>query len=204
MRELSVKHRAKILRLLIEGGTKLVSKYFGVGPKVVRRFRHEQFANYTPPGRYAAYKELFLVYADGRVWDTKMFRYLVPDVDRYGYSSVFLNYERIKLHRLLLTVFKREPIGDEQGRHMDGDPSHNHISNLKWGSPLKNQRDRDAHGTNNVGERNASAKLDWVRVAIVRRAYARQGSVIVGRYAKRYGVTPVSIWNVVKNKTWIG
>lgn len=203
MKKLSVRHKAKILRLLIEGGTKLVSKYFDVGPKVVRRFRREHFSTYVPPGRHVVYKERFFVYADGRVWDIKMFRYLIPDVDRYGYSSVFLNYERIKLHRLLLTVFKRGPIGDEQGRHMDGDPSHNHISNLKWGSPLRNQRDRDAHGTNNVGERNGAARLNWVRVAIIRRAYDRHGASVIKFFAKRYGVTPVCIGHVAKRKTWI-
>jgi hypothetical protein len=59
--------------------------------------------------------------------------------------SVVAN-NNVKLHRLMLTVFQRNPLRGEQGRHLDGDPSNNDNSNLLWGTGKQNWIDRKLHG----------------------------------------------------------
>ncbi len=53
------------------------------------------------------------------------------------------------VHRLVLTTFVRPPIGDEQGCHRDGNPEHNWVTNLRWGTQEDNWKDSKRHGTFN-------------------------------------------------------
>lgn len=90
-------------------------------------------------------KTIFAVYKDGVVWDIAQERWRVPDIDVDGYRILFLGNRNCKLHRLMLMVFDRAPLYGEQGRHLDGDPSNNEITNLAWGSGKSNWQDRRLH-----------------------------------------------------------
>lgn len=52
------------------------------------------------------------------------------------------------VHRLVLENFVGPCPDGWQCRHLDGDPTNNHVSNLKWGTPSENTIDAVRHGTN--------------------------------------------------------
>ena len=74
--------------------------------------------------------------------------------DKRGVKVVNLTKDgkqRVRLvHQLVLEAFvgpRPEGIAGEDTRHLDGNPSNNHLSNLKWGSTLENVHDMIDHGT---------------------------------------------------------
>jgi hypothetical protein len=105
-----------------------------------------------PPERVLLFKDIrikdsiFRVWEDGLLWSISESRWRFPDVDKDGYEVVSLANHVQKLHRLMLTVFDRPPTYGEQCRHLDGDPSNNHLNNLRWGSAKENWADRKLHG----------------------------------------------------------
>lgn len=53
--------------------------------------------------------------------------------------------KRIGVHRLVLMAFDRLPEPGEVARHLDGDPTNNHLDNLAWGTHKQNWEDRRRH-----------------------------------------------------------
>ena len=75
-------------------------------------------------------------------------RILRPGPTNYGHLSVVLGRGNTRMvHALVLTAFvgPRPPGAD--CRHLDGDPTNNHLANLRWGSRTENILDAVAHGT---------------------------------------------------------
>jgi hypothetical protein len=79
-------------------------------------------------------------------------------------------------------------------RHLDGDPSHNHARNLRWGTYSENEEDKLRHGTRARG----SAARD--QVLEIRRK--RSEGVSIGELAALYGVSHQTIEAIVTGKTW--
>lgn len=53
-----------------------------------------------------------------------------------------------KGHRIVALAFLGEPpVGKNMVCHYDGDPSNNHVSNLRWGNHQLNHADSERHGT---------------------------------------------------------
>lgn len=110
-------------------------------------------------GRYEAsslgrVRSLDRVRSNGRKWRGRTLK-PVPMVR--GYLSVNLwldNSPRMHLvHRLVLAAFVGPAPEGAEGRHMDGDPSHNALGNLSWGTHSENQYDQVRHGTHhNAGK----------------------------------------------------
>ena len=104
------------------------------------------------------------------------------------------------VHRLVLTAFVGPCPDGEECCHWDGDPSNNHISNLRWGTRAGNCADSIRHGTMIRGERCGSAKLKEMDVHFARhwtkKGYARQhvGEVL--------GVSSRTIGDIVNGKCW--
>ena len=73
-----------------------------------------------------------------------------PDDGEDGHMRVMLYRDgksyRELVHRIVLTVFDRLPSEGEEGMHSDGNPRHNHIANLSWGTQSDNWKDRLRHG----------------------------------------------------------
>ena len=73
-----------------------------------------------------------------------------PDIGEDGHMRIMLYRDgksyRELVHRIVLTVFNRPPNDGEEGMHSDGNPTHNHIANLSWGSQSENWKDRLRHG----------------------------------------------------------
>ncbi len=61
---------------------------------------------------------------------------------------------------MLLTFVGADPDSSKKWAcHKDGNPAHNWLSNLYWGTNSQNQMDRVAHGTSNRGSRNGRSKI---------------------------------------------
>ena len=88
----------------------------------------------------------------------------------------------------------------EQTRHLDGNPTHNTLANLTWGTRVENAADRVGHGTAPVGSRNGYAKLHENDVPVIRAAYASGDTQTA--IARRYGVHRMVIQKLLRGETW--
>lgn len=101
----------------------------------------------------------------------------------------------LRVHREVMRAFR--PEGEGLVRHLDGNPTNNHLSNLAWGTHLENEADKKLHGTAMLGERHHQAKLNREQVATIRASRARGVDL-----AAKYGVTPTLISRIRKGKIW--
>lgn len=106
----------------------------------------------------------YAVFRDGRVWSFSLNRFLDFGVCDEGYRSFMTKRpdggrKRIRVHRLVLTVWKRPPKPGEIARHKNDDTANNHIDNLKWGYQQDNSDDRRANGGLRVGSEVSTSKL---------------------------------------------
>lgn len=78
-------------------------------------------------------------------------RILKLRLDRYGYLRFHAGGKPrrvLTVHRLILLAFAGQPpLGANEARHLDGDPTNNQLSNLQWGSSAENKADQLRHGT---------------------------------------------------------
>lgn len=82
---------------------------------------------------------------------------MLAQIDRGGYKGVTLSANDIptirKIHRLVLEAFVGPCPDGMLTRHLNGNPSDNRLSNLKWGTPVENAGDSIRHGTNDKTRR---------------------------------------------------
>jgi hypothetical protein len=69
------------------------------------------------------------------------FVYSFPSVNTQGYLAVAVGGRRVGLHRLVALMAYGPGRPGEVVRHLDGDPTNNHPSNLAYGTPRDNVRD---------------------------------------------------------------
>ena len=83
--------------------------------------------------------------------------------DNYSSIAVGLSKCGITRHyriaRLVLDAFIGPPGPGQECCHNDGDPSNNHVDNLRCDTKSANQNDRAKHGTSNRGERQWQSKF---------------------------------------------
>ena len=85
--------------------------------------------------------------------------------------------------------------------HNDGNPSNNHVDNLRYDTRAGNMADRVQHGTHARGDRCYNAKLSWPQVREIRTSYAT-GCVTQQELADYYNVSRRTISGVVRNESW--
>jgi hypothetical protein len=105
------------------------------------------------------------------------------------------------VHRLVAEAFLPPcPSPLHEVAHRDGDINNNHYTNLKWATRQENIRDRTAHGTNPVGEKNARAKLSREDVIVIRAQY--HDGVYPSELADYYGVNEETIRRACVRISW--
>lgn len=92
--------------------------------------------------------------------------------------------------------------------HNDGNPDNNLMGNLRWDTHKNNVGDKRLHGTNNRnivpimrGSENGNSKLNnWI-VRIIKQLL-KQKILKQKEIAKLFDITPATICDINKNKTW--
>lgn len=105
----------------------------------------------------------------------------------------------VTAHRAVLDAAGvRAGLGQTEIRHLCGVRRCVNLRHLRWGTKSENQQDRfRLHGDNNVGERNARAKLTEAKVRTIRASSDTDAAL-----ARRFGVSRAAI-NLARNRvTW--
>ena len=136
---------------------------------------------------------------DGVVWGARLGRPMSPDVGEQGHRRVMLyrgggTYREL-VHRLVLATFDRAAARGEQGRHLDGDPGNNRLSNLAWGTQADNWADSKGHRTD-----RRYSKLDPRQVARLRIGAASGESATA--LASQFGISDTQVRNIVRGDQW--
>jgi len=119
-----------------------------------------------------------------------------------GYLRLCLRGAGIqRVNRLVCLAFHGEPpTPRHEAAHLNGDPADNSAANLAWETRKENETDKNRHGTRLRGERHKMAKLTEADVCGVRAAPRFHGSGLA--HAKRLGVSPGAISDILAGKRW--
>jgi hypothetical protein len=135
---------------------------------------------------------------------TDAWRPLTPIRRDGGYHAVNLHRGGKKtaryIHRLVLEAFAGPRPSGMVCRHLDGDPAHNWIDNLTWGTYAENEADKLRHGTRVRGSAAARSKLREEQVLEIRRQ--RSEGVPIRQLAATYDVSRQTIYAIAHGKTW--
>jgi hypothetical protein len=84
-------------------------------------------------------------------------RALTPDTDGYLQLQVTKPGMRstLKVHQQVLKAFTGPPPPGHEACHNDGNHQHNYHFNLRWDTPINNQRDKLQHGTHHQANKIA-------------------------------------------------
>lgn len=106
----------------------------------------------------------------------------------------------VNVHVLVLETFVGSRPEGMEARHLDGNPHHDHRSNLAWGTNQENQNDRLRHGTVPRGEGCFASKLTEQQVLEIRRLCSEGVSQIaIGRM---FNISDVQVANIRKRRDW--
>lgn len=123
--------------------------------------------------------------------------------DKAGYHKVTLCYKGRKqkfVHHLVLETFHSKRPHNKECCHNDGNPSNNFISNLRWGTHLENNLDKETYGRPQVGSRTSNAKLLELQVVVIKQLINHQ--ISLKEIAKKFQVGSRTIFDIKKGRTW--
>jgi hypothetical protein len=109
----------------------------------------------------------------------------------------------VKIAVLVLTAFVGPKPPGMECCHKDDNKDDNSIENLYWGTHKENMLDRDRHGlnVNHRGSAHGMSKLTEERVREIRKLW-ETGTRNQALLARMFNVTPGTIRQVIKRKTW--
>lgn len=110
---------------------------------------------------------------EANTWEGRILK-LKTDKDGYHIAALYREGKRFdrKVHRLVCFAFNGPPISPElEARHLDGIPSNNIPTNLKWGTSKHNAADRDRHNTTRRGGNHSKALFSDSAVNKMREQY---------------------------------
>ena len=78
------------------------------------------------------------------------------------------------------------------------------LSNLSWGTPQDNEKDKIRDGTLYRGEKVGTAKLNELQVRIIRRAYSKNGidGISGKQLARIFDINEKNIHQIIKGELW--
>jgi hypothetical protein len=132
--------------------------------------------------------EFYLVSTLGRVYSVRAGKVLRPGRKSSGHLNVCLGRgqeNNLQVHALVLTTFCRPPFPGEEARHLDDEPSHNALYNLRWGSRSQNGRDKKW----NKGARTYKLSGEQAQVLKARLAEGESGVSL----SKAFGVAESTV-----------
>lgn len=136
-------------------------------------------------------------------------RLLKGEITNSGYKRlhVSINGESFKLsvHRLVAELFIPNPNNLPCVNHKDGNKLNNHVDNLEWCTYGENLSHAFKTGLRDCdGEKNSNSKLTNKQVLEIRSLYVKGKHCENNSYglAKKYGVSPKCILNIVNQRAW--
>jgi len=120
--------------------------------------------------------------------------HIIVSLSKNGTSVSYL------VHRLVLETFAGPCPDGMECRHLDGDPSNNHISNLKWGTRSENYEDAVEHGTAILGEKGTNAKLKNGEIRGIK--FLLVSGQTQKTISQLYGVSQSAISRIKNDKRW--
>lgn len=156
---------------------------------------------YKVPGYDAYYAS-----EDGRILSIakKHPRILTPIKSEDGHLYVYMYDKRgsrkVWVHRAVLSAYCGKDEKSLICRHLDDNPSNNHVSNLAWGTRQENADDRKRNKGYPTGEKSSGAKLKRDKVMEIRYRYSRGESS--ADLSAEYGVSRNAILKLVRGSTW--
>jgi hypothetical protein len=119
-----------------------------------------------------------------------------------GYKAICVEgKKKIYIHRTVCELFNGPQPDGYQCRHLDGNNTNNKASNLKWGTPSENARDKILHGTYGSGQKNSMAKLTEKQVNTMR-SIREKLKTPYHEIAKMYGVSTMTAFRAVTKRSW--
>jgi hypothetical protein len=141
---------------------------------------------------------------EGHVYSINYKIFLSPKINRFGYGEVGLMKEHkrtyYRINRLVLMTFDRMPLDNEVAHHIDNNKDNNRLTNLKWISPIDNERLKSTFGTDNKGIRNGGAKLTEEQVSKIR--FLRDIGFSYIDLAKKFNMNPKHISRICLYQNW--
>lgn len=122
--------------------------------------------------------------------------------DRKNYLAVCLHRDAKprqttrRVHVLVLEAFVGPRPDGQYARHLNGEPSDNRLANLAWGTLVENAADQFVHGT------RAHKFNEATMEAAKRDALMRVEPLAIT--ARRYGMTPQHLGEVIRGESRIG
>jgi len=144
---------------------------------------------------------------DGRIWSLYLGRWLNPGTNSGGYKQITLVQNREqhskKVHRLVLETFAGPCPEGTECCHNNGIRTDNRLCNLRWGTRLENNRDKQIHGTEYSREKegNPNRKLTRYQVFQIRELY-KNPKITQQKLAKCFRVLQCHIGRIVRNIAW--
>jgi hypothetical protein len=104
------------------------------------------------------------------------------------------------VHQLMAESFLGPRADGYEIDHIDGIKTHNLLTNIEYVPKRENLRRRDDLGLGHRGERTGNAVLKNENIPEI--LQLRSDGWSYARIASRLGVSVVTVFNVVKGKTW--
>lgn len=118
-----------------------------------------------------------------------------------GYRVVGLGrYAQAYVHELVLTAFiGPRPSATHQCCHGDNNKANNHLSNLRWDTPIANNTDKIKHGTLPLGVQHHRAMFSNKDIRYIR---AMRGHITQEQLASQFGCSFQHISAIQLRKRW--
>lgn len=109
---------------------------------------------------------------------------------------------RFRVHQLVLQVFVGPRPEGMICRHLDGDPTNNRPSNLRWGTPKENSEDMMRHGTHvaHKGEACHLSKLTEPEIREIIRL--RETGISTSKIGRMFGVHQSLVSRIANRRLW--
>ena len=155
----------------------------------------------------ASYNDFIEVYENGVVLSRG--KELKGEICKNGYKRVHVSKngksKRLLVHRIVATAFIPNPDNLPEVNHKDGNKQNNNVSNLEWVTASENQKHAYKTGLKSAkGIKNGARKLTETDVKEIRNHYVKgkHGEYNTNGLAVKYGVSPRTILQVIKQETW--